>query len=327
MHEPEDVALWDGVTRRSFTYRQLASAVSRLSTELTAVVAALPTTDPVIAFVMDTSIELVLLELAAAHAGIAFSPLGPSDDSRATRLRSSLTALHPVVVYTTFHRKEEVEAAVAACCIGACRVLEVPSAFKLLAPATRTTQSEDGGAACTLSLSLLLGTLLGAVKAEAEKDGCPTPNTPHTPTATTAPAPPHSPSSLPAPPSPTAGCFSVFTSGTTGTPKRINTSRAAFAAYLQAVQTEYAIGPGSRVLLASSPTFDPSIGDTFMAVAAGATLHGALPSSAPPPPPPPIATNRKPMHRQRCCVILPLSDGGGRQFRPTTDGVLCRGPP
>ena len=63
-----------------------------------------------------------------------------------------------------------------------------------------------------------------------------------------------------------------FTSGTSGDPKPVATLNTGLCAYATAAADRYSIGPGDKVMLATVPTFDPSVGDLAMALAAGATI-------------------------------------------------------
>ena len=72
--------------------------------------------------------------------------------------------------------------------------------------------------------------------------------------------------------------YICYTSGSTGRPKGVLVSRGALAAYAASNADEHAIDERSRVLLASSVLFDPSIGEAITALFAGATL--CLPARA-----------------------------------------------
>lgn len=66
--------------------------------------------------------------------------------------------------------------------------------------------------------------------------------------------------------------YICYTSGSTGRPKGVLVSRGSLAAYTASNADEHAIDERSRVLLASSVLFDPSIGEALTALFAGATL-------------------------------------------------------
>jgi len=72
--------------------------------------------------------------------------------------------------------------------------------------------------------------------------------------------------------------YVCYTSGSTGRPKGVLVSRGSLAAYAASNADEHAIDERSRVLLASSVLFDPSIGEAITALFAGATL--CLPARA-----------------------------------------------
>ena len=72
--------------------------------------------------------------------------------------------------------------------------------------------------------------------------------------------------------------YICYTSGSTGRPKGVLVSRGSLAAYASSNADEHAIDERSRVLLASSVLFDPSIGEAITALFAGATL--CLPARA-----------------------------------------------
>ena len=72
--------------------------------------------------------------------------------------------------------------------------------------------------------------------------------------------------------------YVCYTSGSTGRPKGVLVSRGALAAYAASNADEHGIDECSRVLLASSVLFDPSIGEATTALFAGATL--CLPARA-----------------------------------------------
>lgn len=66
--------------------------------------------------------------------------------------------------------------------------------------------------------------------------------------------------------------YCYFTSGTTGTPKGVLGTFAQVARYARGKAKDEGLGQGSRVLLASSFTFDPFLGDAFAALLSGAVL-------------------------------------------------------
>ncbi|KAL1520506.1 hypothetical protein AB1Y20_022085 [Prymnesium parvum] len=72
--------------------------------------------------------------------------------------------------------------------------------------------------------------------------------------------------------------YICYTSGSTGRPKGVAVGADALLSYALANATAHAIGPASRVLLASAVSFDPAIGEAWTALCARATL--CLPSRA-----------------------------------------------
>ena len=67
----------------------------------------------------------------------------------------------------------------------------------------------------------------------------------------------------------------VFTSGSTGTPKGVLCEHRSLMAYARAKSINQRVGSTSRVLLASSFTFDPFLGDIATTLSHGGTLVGA----------------------------------------------------
>ena len=78
---------------------------------------------------------------------------------------------------------------------------------------------------------------------------------------------------LPEPPPPPASlAYVCYTSGSTGLPKGVMVDRRALLSYARANAAAHEIGRGARVLLAAGVAFDPSIGEAWTALVAGATL-------------------------------------------------------
>ena len=72
--------------------------------------------------------------------------------------------------------------------------------------------------------------------------------------------------------------YVCYTSGSSGRPKGVAVTQGALRAYCVANAKTHHIGAHSRVLLTSAVSFDPSIGEAWTALLAGATL--CLPSRA-----------------------------------------------
>ena len=67
-------------------------------------------------------------------------------------------------------------------------------------------------------------------------------------------------------------CHIAYTSGSTGAPKGVACRHRNLLSYCLGNAHVHGIGPGSRVLLAAAMSFDPSIGEAYTALLAGATL-------------------------------------------------------
>lgn len=79
---------------------------------------------------------------------------------------------------------------------------------------------------------------------------------------------------------PDDAAYLLFTSGSTGTPKGVIMPHRGLPALIAEIRQTYALAPGSRILHASSPTFDTGIVEMLCGVACGATVVVA-PRSAP----------------------------------------------
>ncbi|MGH3672082.1 MAG: amino acid adenylation domain-containing protein, partial [Pseudonocardiaceae bacterium] len=75
-----------------------------------------------------------------------------------------------------------------------------------------------------------------------------------------------------APLSPAHPAYVIYTSGSTGRPKGVVVTHAGLASFAAAELDRYAVHPGDRVLQFSSPSFDASVLELCMSLAAGATL-------------------------------------------------------
>ncbi|WP_435404969.1 amino acid adenylation domain-containing protein [Mycolicibacterium chitae] len=73
------------------------------------------------------------------------------------------------------------------------------------------------------------------------------------------------------------GAYVIFTSGSTGTPKGVVVSHCGLLGWAEAQRDTFGLGPQSRVLMVSAPTFDASVGEWLMATASGAALVVAPP--------------------------------------------------
>jgi amino acid adenylation domain-containing protein len=67
--------------------------------------------------------------------------------------------------------------------------------------------------------------------------------------------------------------YVIFTSGSTGVPKGVAVPHGGAANLVAWLREGYGVGPGTRTLLWISPTFDPSVMETWGTLAAGAALH------------------------------------------------------
>lgn len=67
--------------------------------------------------------------------------------------------------------------------------------------------------------------------------------------------------------------FCLFhTSGSTGVPKRVTSTRREFSAYARAIAATYGLDRSKRLFVGTNGIFDPSAGDIFAALGAGATV-------------------------------------------------------
>ncbi len=70
----------------------------------------------------------------------------------------------------------------------------------------------------------------------------------------------------------TALAYVVYTSGTTGRPKGVAVEHRSIVALVDGDRAAFGLGPGDRVALCSSPAYDSSIEEAWLALASGATL-------------------------------------------------------
>jgi len=66
--------------------------------------------------------------------------------------------------------------------------------------------------------------------------------------------------------------YVIYTSGTTGAPKGVRLEHAGAVSLVQSGVERFGIGPGDRIAQGSSPAYDSSIEETWLALAAGATV-------------------------------------------------------
>jgi|GEM_PF-6794851 len=71
---------------------------------------------------------------------------------------------------------------------------------------------------------------------------------------------------------PAALAYVIYTSGTTGTPKGVEIEHRNIANLVAGDLAEFALGPGDRVVQGSSPAYDSSLEEIWLALASGATL-------------------------------------------------------
>jgi non-ribosomal peptide synthetase component F len=84
----------------------------------------------------------------------------------------------------------------------------------------------------------------------------------------------------PAPMSCTDLAYLIFTSGTTGVPKGVMVAAASVEAYLAALGRRKALTPDDRASQFTELSFDPSLGEIFLPLRSGASLHVVPPPSA-----------------------------------------------
>jgi non-ribosomal peptide synthetase-like protein len=77
---------------------------------------------------------------------------------------------------------------------------------------------------------------------------------------------------LPKPPGPDDVAYIIYTSGSTGRPKGVMIQHRGAANLVGGDVTEFDLGPGDRVAQGSSPAYDSSVEEIWMALATGATV-------------------------------------------------------
>ena len=77
---------------------------------------------------------------------------------------------------------------------------------------------------------------------------------------------------LPQPPGPDAVAYIIYTSGSTGRPKGVMIPHRGAANLVGGDVREFDLGPGDRVAQGSSPAYDSSVEEIWMALATGATV-------------------------------------------------------
>jgi len=73
-------------------------------------------------------------------------------------------------------------------------------------------------------------------------------------------------------PDPRRLAYLIYTSGTTGTPKAVMLEHRGVVNLIQQGVQRFALQPGDRIAQGSSPAYDSSVEETFLALASGATL-------------------------------------------------------
>ncbi len=218
------------------SYADLDAAAARLAGVLAGRGAGPET---VVALALGRSAEIVTAQLAVAKAGAAYLPVDPGYP--ADRIAFMLTDAAPVLTITTVEHAPAVQAALATrpAAGGGTGADQAgaPGTVPAGAPASLAVLVlDDPGVAAEI-----------AAQPAVAPDGAATADVDH-------PA------------------YVIYTSGSTGVPKGVAVTGRGLAAFAAAEAAHYQAGPGDRVLMFSSPSFDASVLELCMALPSGAAL-------------------------------------------------------